>query len=144
MPAEPALAALQALPNVARVEPIDPMPISIAHRVLELNGLLANTQLYQPQLVSGRWLRPHELDTLVINDSAAQRLHLQVGEQVLVQLDMQQARLTIVGIVHDVSEVSGSGNPEGRLGETFHHARYAQSIAAPVPGIGGAAVATSR
>jgi putative ABC transport system permease protein len=27
--------------------------------------------------------------------------------------------LTIVGIVHDVSEVSGSSNPEGRLGEAF-------------------------
>ncbi len=119
VPTQQALAVLQALPNVTRVEPIDPMPISIEHRVLELNGLLANTHLYQPQLVSGRWLRPHELGTLVINDSAAQRLHLQIGEQVFVQLDTQQARLTIVGIVHDVSEVSGSGNPEGRLGETF-------------------------
>jgi putative ABC transport system permease protein len=119
VPAEPVIAALQALPNVARVEPIDPMPISIAHRVLELNGLLAETQLYQPQIVSGRWLRPHELGTLVINDSAASRLHLSVGEQVLLQLANAPTHLTIVGIVHDVSEVSGSGNPEGRLGETF-------------------------
>jgi putative ABC transport system permease protein len=119
VPAERVLTALQALPNVARVEPIDPMPISIAHRVLELNGLLANTHLYQPQLVSGRWLRPHELNTLVINDSAAHTLHLQVGEQVRVQLGIESASLTIVGIVHDVSEVSGSGNSEGRLGETF-------------------------
>lgn len=119
VPAESAIAALQALPNVAWVEPIDPMPISIAHRVLELNGLLAETQLYQPQIVLGRWLRPHELGTLVINDSAAERLHVWVGEQVLLQLPTQQARLTIVGIVHDVNEVSGSGNPEGRLGETF-------------------------
>lgn len=119
VPAQQAIAALQALPNVARVEPIDPMPISLAHRVLELNGLLANTHLYQPQLVSGRWLRPHELSTLVINDSASQRLHIQVGEQVRVQLPAQQARLTIVGIVHDVSELSGTGNPAGRLGETF-------------------------
>jgi putative ABC transport system permease protein len=119
VPTQQAIAALQALPNVARIEPIDPMPISIAHRVLELNGLLAETQLYQPQVLLGRWLRPHELGTLVLNDSAAGRLHVQVGEQVLVQLPTQQARLTIVGIVHDVSEVSGSGNPEGRLGETF-------------------------
>lgn len=119
VPTTPVIAALQALPNVARIEPIDPMPISIAHRELELNGLLAQTQLYRPQLVNGRWLRPHELDTLVINDSAAERLHLQVGEQVVIQFDTQQARLTVVGIVHDVSEVSGSGNPEGRLGEVF-------------------------
>lgn len=119
VPARPAIAALQALPNVARVEPIDPMPISLMHRVLELNGLLAQTQLYQPQLVSGRWLRPHELGALVVNDSAAERLHLFVGEQVSLQLATGQAHLTIVGIVHDVSEVSGSGNPEGRLGETF-------------------------
>jgi putative ABC transport system permease protein len=119
IPAQQAIAALQALPNVARVEPIDPMPISIEHRVLELNGVLAGTQLYQPQLVSGRWLRAQDRDALVINDSAAQRLHLQVGEPVPIQLATRQARLTIVGIVHDVSEVSGSGNPEGRLGESF-------------------------
>jgi putative ABC transport system permease protein len=119
LPAQRAIATLKALPNVTRVEPIDPMPISVAHRMLELNGLLAETQLYQPQLVSGRWLHPHELGTLVINDSATQRLHLWVGEQVFIQFDTRQARLTIVGIVHDVSEVSGSGNPEGRLGEAF-------------------------
>lgn len=119
VPASPVIAALRALPNVARVEPIDPMPITIANRVLELNGLLAETRLYQPQLASGRWLRSGEPGTLVINDSAAQRLHLQVGEQVSVQPGTQEAHLTIIGIVHDVSEVSGSGNPAGRLGETF-------------------------
>ncbi|HEY0754345.1 MAG TPA: ABC transporter permease [Ktedonobacteraceae bacterium] len=119
VPAEPVLTALQALPHVARVEPIDPMPISIAHRVLEINGLLADTHLYQPVLVSGRWLRSHELNTLVVNDSAVTYLHLKVGEQVPVQLGEQLSYLTIVGIVHEVSGISGSANPAGRLGETF-------------------------
>ncbi|HEY1353978.1 MAG TPA: FtsX-like permease family protein [Ktedonobacteraceae bacterium] len=119
VPASQALAALQALPNVARVEPIDPMPISIEHRVLELNGLLADTRLYQPQLTGGRWLRPHELGAIVINDEASTRLHLQVGSQVSVQYEAGTVHLTVVGIVHDISEVSASGNPDGRLGETF-------------------------
>src|SRR6266567_7302363 len=36
--------ALQALPNVEQVEPIDPVVISIAQRELEVNGLPAETQ----------------------------------------------------------------------------------------------------
>ncbi len=125
VPAGQVLATLQALPNVERVEPIDPVGISIAQRELELNGLSAETHLYWPQVVAGRWLQAHEQGALVINDSAAARLHLEVGEHVIVHMDAQpglpaqQVSLTIVGIVHDVSEVSGTANPHGRLGETF-------------------------
>jgi putative ABC transport system permease protein len=54
VPSQQVILALRALPNVLRVESIDPIPISIEGRVLELDGLLAETQLYQPQITSGR------------------------------------------------------------------------------------------
>ncbi len=116
---------LQALPNVERVEAIDRVIITIAQSQLSLFGLPADTRLYQPQVVAGHWLRAHEQKALVINDYAAQRLKLHVGDHVTVitsNLDAQQteqATWTIVGIVHDIDEVSGSANPRPRLGLAF-------------------------
>jgi len=122
----PVIRALQSLPNVETIEPIDQTVVTIAQRELTLDGLLAQTRLYQPHLVAGRWLRPNEQNALVINDSAAQDLHLQVGAQVVVETtftreahQVQQATWTVVGIVHDVNEVGPLANPQGRLGVAF-------------------------
>ena len=94
-------------------------------RVDVLMGLPADTQLYKPQVVAGHWLRTPGLNELIINDFAAQRLHLHVGDKVTVHTNATdtnqalQAYWTIIGIVHDVDEVSGSANPEGRQGWAF-------------------------
>src|SRR5207249_4178927 len=76
--------------------------------------------------LAGRWLRPHEQGTIVINDTAAQQLGLQVGEHLSMQVDNQtpqaerrQVSWTIVGVVHDVDYLSGSTDPTGPLGEAF-------------------------
>lgn len=119
------VAALQGLPGVARVEPFDPEIVTITHAELKLYGMDADTQLYQPQLVAGRWLQPHEMNALVVNDAAAQRLGLAIGQTVTVELfsaqthQGEQAEWKIVGIVHELSEVDGSANPQGRQGLTF-------------------------
>ncbi len=125
-PAQPVIQALQSLSNVETIEPIDQTVITIAQRELTLDGLLAQTRLYQPHLVAGRWLRANEHNALVINDSAARQLHLQVGAQVIVETTFtreahqeQKASWTIVGIVHDVNEVGPLANPQGRLGVAF-------------------------
>jgi putative ABC transport system permease protein len=126
VPSQPVIHALQSLSNVETIEPIDQTVITIARRELMLDGLLAQTQLYQPHLVAGRWLHTNEQNTLVINDNAAQQLHLQVGAQVIVDTTFtreahqeQKATWTIVGIVHDVNEVGPLANPQGRLGVAF-------------------------
>lgn len=133
VPAQQALAAIQAVHDVRWVEPIDPLPIAIAQRELELYGLSADTHLYQPRLVAGRWLRPAESGSLVVNDFAAARLNLRTGEAITVRWDANtqgdtgagpqaspgQASLLIVGIVHDINDVSASANPHGRLGAAF-------------------------
>jgi putative ABC transport system permease protein len=117
-----AISALLRLPNVARVEPIDPAIVSLAGGELKLLGLPAETQLYQPRVVAGRWLRAHELGALVINNYAAARLHLSVGDTVTAQWAAQQAEqaeFRLVGIVHEGGEVDGSANPQGRQGLAF-------------------------
>jgi putative ABC transport system permease protein len=119
VPSQPAVAALQRLPDVERVEPIDPVLTTVASRELELYGLSADTQLYQPELVAGRWLRSSDRGALVINDFAAARLHLQVGERITFTVNTQPASLVIVGIIHEVEDVSGSANTYGRLGAAF-------------------------
>jgi putative ABC transport system permease protein len=120
-----AISALSALPNVKYVDAIDDTLVSIAHGELDLYGLSAQTPLYQPHLVAGRWLRPGERGALIINDAAANRLGLVVGENVSVELfvaqanEAHQAEWQIVGIVHDVTAVDGSANPQGRQGLAF-------------------------
>lgn len=121
----PALSALRALPNVKYVDAIDDELVTVAHGEVDLHGLPAQTPLYQPHLVAGRWLRPGELGTLVINDIAASRLRLRVGQHVSIQLfteqtaQAEQADWQIVGLVHDVTAVDGSANPQGRQGLAF-------------------------
>lgn len=122
VPAAEVIHAISTLPNVERVEPIDPAIISIAQRELELFALRADTQFYQPHLVTGRWLTANEQGSLVINDFAAQQLDLSVGEHVTVLLEAQQpqqATWTIAGIVHESDFASGSANTEGRLGVAY-------------------------
>lgn len=125
VPSQQVVRSLKALPGVENVEPIDPVVIDIGQRELRLMGLPALTHLYQPQVVAGRWLKSHELNTLVINDFAAQQLNLHVGDHVTVNTSNteasqeQQANWIVAGIVHDISDVSALANPQGRLGLAF-------------------------
>jgi putative ABC transport system permease protein len=122
IPAIQVIHAIQLLPNVERVEPVDPAIITIAQRELELIGLQADTHFYQPHLVAGRWLMKQQQGAMVINDFAAQQLHLQVGEQVVVHLEAsqpQQMAWTIVGIVHETDFAAASANQQGRAGVAY-------------------------
>lgn len=125
VPSQQLVRSLRSLPGVQFVEPIDPVVITISGRELRLMGLPAETHLYQPQVVAGRWLQPHEQSSLVINDFAAQQLNLHIGDRVTIKTSDtaasqgQQANWTIVGIIHEVSDIAATANPQGRLGLTF-------------------------
>lgn len=119
VPAQAVVAALQRLPNVSRVEAIDPTLATLASRDMELYGLSTGAQLYQPKLIAGRWLNTSDHRALVINDYAAERQHLQVGARLALTINGQSASMVVVGVVHEVEDVSGSANPHGRLGAAF-------------------------
>ncbi|MDQ6661817.1 MAG: ABC transporter permease, partial [Chloroflexota bacterium] len=119
VPSQRFVTAIQSLPNVNRIEPIDDEFVTIAKRQMRLTGLPADARLYHHDVVGGRWLIADEQGTLVINDFATQRLNLHVGDTVTVHLGTRQANWKIVGIVHEVSDVAGSSNAHGNLGLAF-------------------------
>ncbi|HEY0755670.1 MAG TPA: FtsX-like permease family protein [Ktedonobacteraceae bacterium] len=122
----PVLTALRSLPNVQSA-----VPVTFADAILEQNRLFLTgvpADQYQPHVVAGRWLHPHEEGSIVLNEVAVQKLHLRVGDQIgltlLVGIGSQssetaQVRWTIVGLIHASDYVDGSADAQGTLGEAF-------------------------
>lgn len=118
------VSAIRSLPNVQSA-----VPVTFADAILGTNRLFLTgvpAEQYLPHLVAGRWLRPHEQGSIVLNEIAAQRLHLRVGDTIIltVNIDTQpvqtaQVRWTIVGLMHASDYVDGSADTQGTLGEAF-------------------------
>ncbi len=119
IPTEQLIASLQSLPNVAHTEPVDEQVVTIATRQLKVIGLSANTKVYHPQLVAGHWITDRKQENFVINDYAAERLKLHVGENVMLSAGTKQVIWLLVGIVHETSDVSGSSDLTGQVGDAF-------------------------
>jgi putative ABC transport system permease protein len=124
--AQPAIRAIQTLPNVARIVPVAFADAILGRRRVFVTAVAADR--YQPRLVAGRWLRARERGGFLLNAVAAQRLQLRVGQRVVVPLDVQtqggQAQTrrvtwTLVGLTHALDYLSGSADPNGTLGEAF-------------------------
>ncbi len=103
------LQQVQALAHVERVEPRISVTASTRQGDLALTGLEARTQFYQYHLVSGRWLTVSDVNTIVLSDLAAQKLHLQVGNMLTLTADTTQVSWKVVGIVHDLTVSGGIG-----------------------------------
>jgi putative ABC transport system permease protein len=107
------------------------VPVAFADAILQqrrifVTGVSANA--YRPQLAAGRWLRAQEQGAVVLNAVAARTLHLHLGDQILVPLnirtstgqgEVRQVRWTVVGLTHALDYVSGSADATGSLGEAF-------------------------
>ncbi|HEU0003995.1 MAG TPA: FtsX-like permease family protein, partial [Ktedonobacteraceae bacterium] len=111
--------SLLKLPNVALVEPLDQEDVQILGHGTRVFGVPETTHLYRPQLVAGRWLQDHELNTLVISDIAAQRLNAKVGQTLTLSQGTHKVSWAVVGIVHELAYASGSADPHGRYGAMF-------------------------
>lgn len=117
--------AIRTLPNVQRVVPITFGDAILNGNRIFLTGVPADQ--YQPPLVAGRWLHPHEQGSIVLNEVAGQRLHLQVGDHIHLTLlllndqstETAQVDWTIVGLMHASNYVDGSVDTQGTLGEAF-------------------------
>jgi putative ABC transport system permease protein len=116
-------AQIQALPNVEQTSPsADRTFVMTSGGELEIFGLPASPQVYQPQLVAGRWLQAQEPNGMVVNDVAAQQLHLSVGATITFRLETPQASVVhwkIVGIVHELAVTSGTASSNVQLGVAF-------------------------
>ncbi len=119
-----AVAAIRSLSNVQSAVPVTFGDAILGENRLFLTAVPADQ--YLPHLVAGRWLRPHEQGSIVLNEVAVQRLHLQIGHQIALTLivdsqpiETAQVRWTIVGLIHASDYVDGSSDAQGTLGEAF-------------------------
>ncbi len=71
-------------------------------------GVPADTVLYSPRLVAGRWYRPGETDAVVVSTDLAQEEHLNVGDVINVQVQQDRRPFRVVGITIDNSIFLGS------------------------------------
>jgi putative ABC transport system permease protein len=119
------VAAIRSLSNVESAVPVTFADAIVGEGRIFLAAVPADQ--YLPHLVGGRWLRPHEQGGVVLNEIVAQRLHLNVGERIILTIsreDFQQTETSgvhwaIVGLIHASDYVSGSADTQGALGEAF-------------------------
>jgi putative ABC transport system permease protein len=71
-------------------------------------GVPADTTLYAPRLVAGRWYSPGETDAVVISTDLAQEKSLRVGDIIDVEVKQDRRPFRIVGITIDNSIFLGS------------------------------------
>lgn len=71
-------------------------------------GLPANTTMYVPRLVEGRWYREDENDAVVISTDLAQERQLRLGDTIEIEVDETRRNFRIVGITIDNSIFLGS------------------------------------
>lgn len=119
-----AVTAIRELPNVKSVVPVTFADAILGQRRIFLTAVPPDQ--YQASIVSGRWLHAHEQGSIVLNEVAAQRLHLNVGGEIALAMTIRaqhtitaEVRWTIVGLLHASDYVSGSADAQGALGEAF-------------------------
>ena len=127
VPAQPVVQAIRALPNVSNVIPLTFADTILAQHRLFITGVDPNA--YHPQLVAGRWLQAGERDAVVLSEVTAQRAHLKVGQFLTLQIDSrgvqgqgnvtQQVTWKLIGLIHDDSDISGSADTHGFLGDGY-------------------------
>ncbi len=71
-------------------------------------GVPADTALYTPRLVAGRWYQPGESDAVVISTDLAQDKGLSVGDTIEIEVDQERRAFEVVGVTIDNSIFLGS------------------------------------
>jgi putative ABC transport system permease protein len=71
-------------------------------------GIPADTTLYVPQVVEGRWLRAGESDSAVISTDLVESLGVRVGDEIAVDVGGASRTFRVVGVAIDNSVFLGS------------------------------------
>jgi putative ABC transport system permease protein len=105
---EPYARLQQALSNVqgiGKVEPLIWSDVGTQWGTGLLTGVQPSTQLYQKQLVVGRWFTAGDQSAVIISQDAADRSGLGVGENISFHGVVSSANWHIVGIVKDYNGI---------------------------------------
>ncbi|HEY7094337.1 MAG TPA: FtsX-like permease family protein [Ktedonobacterales bacterium] len=66
-----------------------------------LTGVETDAQLYHKQVVSGRWFTEGEQNVALVNENAAKKYGVKVGDTISFHDDLHSATWTVIGIAHD-------------------------------------------
>jgi putative ABC transport system permease protein len=125
LPMQSVLEIVRSVQGIERVETLDEESLTTTKGTLWLVGLTPETQLYHPQVTSGRWLATNDTNKLVMSDYAAQQLSLRVGDT----FSMSQVgdapplphplSYTVIGIVHELNHVTSGTGTSRAIGTAF-------------------------
>lgn len=103
-------AQLRALPGVAHVERAIDTNVITLWGTMEVLGVEPETQVYHPQLTSGRWLRPGDANVVLLSDDVARKSGLKIGDTMTVRdngSSKTQLTLTVIGTLDQTTTVLG-------------------------------------
>lgn len=100
---------IMAVPNVARVERLEDLSVKTQQGPFDLEGVEADTQLFQYHLIAGRWFHGDEPNAIVVSDVVAGKLHLHSGEKMTFSDATNTATWTIIGEISDQNNALAGG-----------------------------------
>ncbi len=100
---------LSSVPGIKRIESMSQDSVATQWGNASLVGLQTNTQIYEKQIVAGRWFSSSDQNAVIISKDAADTSGLKVGDSISFNLDQYHARWHIIGIARDFSGI-GPGN----------------------------------
>jgi putative ABC transport system permease protein len=87
---------------VSTIRPASQAKSSVDDKRITLLGLPAESVMYQPRLVQGRWLEPDDLNTVVLNKALAAEIGVTEGDQIIITRDDgKDSTWQVVGILFD-------------------------------------------
>jgi putative ABC transport system permease protein len=95
--------------GIGRVERLSQAGIQTRWGQGTLTGVETDAQLYHKQVVSGRWFTEGEQNVALVNESAAKKYGVKVGDTISFHDDLHSATWTVIGIAHDGNNAMGFG-----------------------------------
>ena len=100
---------LTTVPGVAKIEKLSQDKVPTRWGNAQLTGVQLDTQLYQRQIIAGRWFTNSDRDAVILSKDAASKAGLKVGDSISIDTSYNSARWRIIGIANDYSGI-GPGN----------------------------------
>jgi putative ABC transport system permease protein len=95
--------------GIGRVERLSQAGIQTQWGQGLLTGVETDAQLYHKQVVSGRWFTEGEQNVALVNENAAKKYGVKVGDTISFHDDLHSVTWTVIGIAHDGNNAMGFG-----------------------------------
>lgn len=128
--AQPGVVAVEAWNQAAAtVRPLNQAKHRVTDQTVTLLGLPAQTKMYKPHLVQGRWLEPGDSNALALHMKVAANLNLQVGDWVTLRYKGdKESNWQIVGIFLDPALDQTAYLPAAALAQALTRVNRANTL----------------